>query len=114
MQITTTADNARRLRHELTTEENRLWQSLRSRRFARFKFRRQHPIGPYVLDFYCHRLKFAIEIDGAWHEEVSVRDEARTRELATYGIKVLRITNRELKDEWSFIEDRILFAISQL
>jgi very-short-patch-repair endonuclease len=111
MQITTTADNARRLRHELTAEENRLWQSLRGRRFARFKFRRQHPIGPYVLDFYCHRLKFAIEIDGAWHEEVGVRDDARSAELATYGIRVFRLTNHELTNEWPFIEDRILFAI---
>ena len=114
VQITTSADNARTLRHEPTAEENRLWQSLRGRRFARFKFRRQHPIGCYVLDFYCHRLKFAIEIDGAWHDEVGIRDEVRTRELATYGITVLRITNHDLKSEWAFLEERILFAIEQL
>jgi very-short-patch-repair endonuclease len=65
-----------------------------------------------VLDFYCHRLKFAIEVDGAWHTEIVASDEARTAELATYGITIMRITNAEIRDEWASLEDRILATIS--
>src|SRR5581483_120614 len=60
--------NAKRLRKRNTLAEQRIWSRLRSRRFGRFKFRRQHPIGRYILDFYCPELKLAIELDGSQHE----------------------------------------------
>src|SRR5436190_19652126 len=62
-----TTANARRLRREQTKEEKQLWQALRAGRFAGFKFRRQHPIGEYTLDFYCPLARLSVELDGFGH-----------------------------------------------
>jgi len=59
--------NARRLRREQTKEEKHLWHALRAGRFAGFKFRRQHPIGQYTLDFYCPLARLSVELDGFGH-----------------------------------------------
>src|ERR1051326_621302 len=80
--------NARSMRHEPTRPEWKLWRWLRNRRFGDYKFRRQYPIGRYVLDFYCHELKLALELDGSPHEFRSEYDERRTTELRGYGITV--------------------------
>jgi very-short-patch-repair endonuclease len=74
------------MRHEPTQPERKLWRWLRNRRFGDYKFRRQHPIGRYVLDFYCHELKLAIELDGLPHEFRSDCDERRTAELRGYRL----------------------------
>jgi very-short-patch-repair endonuclease len=58
---------ARRLRREQTDDEKQLWRALRAGRFAGFKFRRQHPIGIYYLDFYCPAAKMSVELDGSQH-----------------------------------------------
>ena len=79
---------AEKLRENMTEEEKKLWEFLRLKPQG-FKFRRQHPFSRYVLDFYCHKAKLAIEIDGMYHE-LSVQkqlDEARTKEIENYGIK---------------------------
>ncbi len=91
-------DFARKLRKEQTDAENLLWALLRDRRFCDQKFRRQHPIKPYVLDFYCHARKLAIELDGSQHgEEVNRRkDAARTAFLEKKGIRVLRFWDNEM------------------
>ena len=57
-------DFARQLRRQLTPQESRFWYLLRDRRFARYKFRRQHPMGPYILDFACCAARLAVELDG--------------------------------------------------
>ncbi len=79
-----------------------LWQHLRKERLAELHFRRQHPIGPYVLDFYCAKAKLCVEVDGLAHDftEVALRDERRTRWLEQQGIRVLRLQARDiLRDE---------------
>ena len=88
----------RQLRMTLTPAEARLWKHLQSRQLAGRKFRRQHSIGPYVLDFYCPREHLAVELDGAAHdhERAVERDEARTRYLESHGIKVVRFENRDV------------------
>jgi len=88
----------RDLRMALTPAEARLWKHLQNRQLAGRKFRRQHSAGPYVLDFYCPREHLAIELDGAAHdhEEAAQRDEARSRYLASHGIKVVRFENRDV------------------
>ena len=83
---------ARALRQRETDLEYRLWRQLRNRRFAKLKFRRQHPIGPYVADFACPAAKLVIEIDGPWHEKRLVQDAARTEKLRTYGYDVVRFS----------------------
>jgi very-short-patch-repair endonuclease len=102
---------SRRLRSAPTDAEALLWRHLRARQISGYKFRRQHAVGPYVLDFFCHEAGLAIEVDGSQHMENGERDEARTRYLGTLGIRVVRYTNIEVLTE----TDSVLEAIfSQL
>ena len=89
---------ARQLRHESTDCEQLLWQRLRNRQLGGLKFRRQYPLPPYVLDFYCAELRLAVELDGGQHYADSAlqRDERRSRFLQGLGIGVLRFSNREV------------------
>src|SRR3990167_1874413 len=87
---------AKQLRHELTDCERLLWQHLRNRQLGGFKFRRQYPLPPYVLDFYCAELGLAAELDGGQHfsDEALYKDAERSRYLERYGVRVLRFSNR--------------------
>jgi very-short-patch-repair endonuclease len=100
---------ARNLRQSSTDAEQLLWCLLRNRRLAGFKFRRQHPIVPYVVDFYCESAKFAVELDGGQHntDEARLHDDIRTRFLAEQGIQVLRFWNHDVLTE----TDAVLAAI---
>jgi very-short-patch-repair endonuclease len=98
-------DRAKSLRRTMTQPEQLLWSLLRRGRLG-MRFRRQHPIGPYVLDFYCASARLCIEIDGPMHAE---RDERRTKWLAGEGIRVLRFSPAELEQKLS----AVLAAIEQ-
>ncbi|HEY9509820.1 MAG TPA: DUF559 domain-containing protein [Verrucomicrobiae bacterium] len=100
---------ARRLRREQTKEEKQLWQSLRAGRFAGFKFRRQHPAGPYILDFYCPAARLSIELDGFQHglPENAKADEERRQYLSAQGIEELRFWNRQ----WTTNREGVLLEI---
>ena len=89
---------ARQLRAQQTNAEDALWFLLRDRRFLNFKFRRQHAIPPYVLDFYCSELKLAVELDGGQHNEDAVQriDEKRSLYLRARGIEVVRYWNHDV------------------
>jgi very-short-patch-repair endonuclease len=89
---------AKELRRELTTEERHLWYLLRSRRFSRYKFRRQHPIGNYIVDFACCEAHLVVELDGGQHDERAQYDRQRTAWLNAKGWEVIRFWNNEL---WS-------------
>jgi very-short-patch-repair endonuclease len=88
-----TVTNARRLRKEMTLPELMLWKAIRHGQLDGLKFRRQHPIGPYVLDFFCASARLAVEVDGGVHytEDRPEKDAARDRWLARQGIMTLRI-----------------------
>jgi very-short-patch-repair endonuclease len=94
---------AQSLRKQAGDAEKILWRHLRNRRFLKYKFRRQHPIEQYVLDFYCPACRLAIELDGGGHNESAKkrRDAKRTEFLNKEGIEVLRFWNhmvlREIK-----------------
>ena len=92
-----TVVKARTLRRTMTKPEIALWEILRARPNS-IKFRRQHPIGPYVLDFYCPAAKLAIEVDGMAHEmgDNPERDQRRDHWLAERGLNVLRIPARDV------------------
>ena len=108
-----TFDRARRLRGEMTLPEVVLWQALRKGRLARLRFRRQHPIGPYILDFYCAHARLAVEVDGFAHDTVAQarHDERREAWLAAQGITVLRVRAADvLRDE---ALEGILLAIQE-
>ena len=99
--ITETTRRARRLRRQLTLPEGLMWRALRGRGLADLRFRRQHPIGPYILDFYCHELKLAVEVDGQVHEHPDrlAHDRRRTDWLNQQGIRVIRIAARDVLDD---------------
>ena len=91
----------RELRGCGTEAERLLWRLLRGRQFAGVKFRRQHPIGPYIVDFHCVEGRLAVELDGSQHftTEGAAYDKRRTAFLAKRGIRVVRFTNLELFEE---------------
>ena len=93
-----TLTRARRLRREMTPQERKLWRRLRGKQLYGIRFRRQHPVGRYVLDFFCHSRDLAIEIDGHSHyqPDQETHDQARTTWLAKQGIRMLRFTNRDV------------------
>jgi very-short-patch-repair endonuclease len=86
---------ARRLRQSSTDAERRMWSALRDRRLARYKFRRQHPIGHYIADFACTEHALVIEIDGGQHAE-DAADSRRTLWLQSQGWKMIRFWNNEV------------------
>ena len=90
--------HARTLRSKQTDAEQLLWGLLRNRHFAGKKFRRQHPIDRYILDFYCHECRLAVELDGGQHndEETRSRDERRSRFLREQGVRVARFWNHDV------------------
>ena len=90
--------HARSLRSKQTDAEQLLWGLVRDRRFAGKKFRRQHPIGRYILDFYCHECRLAVELDGGQHndEETRSRDDRRSRFLSEQGVRVVRFWNHDV------------------
>ncbi|MDJ0567924.1 MAG: DUF559 domain-containing protein [Pleurocapsa sp. MO_192.B19] len=89
---------ARRLRKNMTPAEKQLWEALRNKQLDGLKFRRQHPVGNFILDFYCPACKLVIEVDGKIHDRPSQinRDNARTAKLMEYGYTVLRFRNEQV------------------
>jgi very-short-patch-repair endonuclease len=98
---------ARQLRQKLTPAEAYLWEALRNKQLGGLRFRCQHPVGRFILDFYCPACKLVIEVDGGIHETQLDYDEARTQHLQQYGYRVLRFTNDEVMSD----RDRVLQII---
>lgn len=88
---------ARRLRKEQTKAEKIVWELLRNRKFKKYKFRRQHVIEGFVLDFYSHELRLGIEVDGGIHLRRKDYDQLRQEVIESKGIYIIRITNKEIK-----------------
>jgi very-short-patch-repair endonuclease len=100
---------SRELRKAQTSAEEVLWERLRNRKLGGFKFRRQHSIGEVVLDFYCAEADLAIEVDGGIHERpaTSERDGLRTRWLEQVGVRVIRVTNQDVREDTEGVLCRI-------
>jgi very-short-patch-repair endonuclease len=90
---------ARTMRREPTAAEQALWGALQKKQVAGLKFRQQHPVGRFVLDFYCASCKLAVEVDGDVHDEQTERDAERTKVLERYGYYVLRFRNEQVLNE---------------
>ena len=87
------------LRSDMTPPERRLWSRLRQRQLIGLRFRRQHPLGPYIADFYCHEAGLVIEIDGASHRgERKNRDHERDRWMTSRGLNVIRVRSIDVRD----------------
>jgi very-short-patch-repair endonuclease len=89
---------ASELRKNMTDAEKALWPALRKKQIQGKRFRRQHPVSKYIVDFYCHQSKLAIEVDGGIHNKTEQKehDTGRSYELQQLGIKVIRFTNDQI------------------
>lgn len=105
----------RSLRRESTDAEQALWSRLRRHRMGP-KFRRQHTVGPYTLDFFCPAARLAVELDGGQHYEPEqrTRDLARDGWLAGRGIRVLRYSDRDVLLEPDAVEEAIWLALQEI
>jgi methionine--tRNA ligase beta chain len=102
---------ARKLRKEQTVPESLMWALLRDRRLGGTKFRRQHPVGSYVLDFFCVEANLAIELDGGQHAEAHTQDENRSAFLKSQGIDVLRFWNNQVLVETEAVLEKIWWEL---
>ena len=100
-------DAARKLRRDQTEAEQKLWARLRGSQLNGFKFRRQHPLGPFFADFFCLEARLVIELDGSQHADDSDRDERRTEFLLGKGYTVLRFWNHQVISEIEEVVQRI-------
>ncbi len=103
-------DFARQLRQDQTAAEEKAWSLLRNNQIGGLKFRRQHVVEGFVVDFYCPRLKLAIELDGGVHDRKMNKDydELRQIELESKGVAVLRFRNEQVMQDEKIIEKKIL------
>ena len=95
----------------MTDAEALLWHLVRNRRLAGAKFRRQHAVGRYILDFYCHEMQLAIELDGGQHAEAREYDGIRDAWLKEQGITVLRVWNNQMLQETEAVTEMIYLAL---
>ncbi len=99
--------NARALRQTMTPTERVLWKALRNQQINGLKFRRQHPIGPYIVDYCCLHPQIVIELDGPIHDSQVEYDADRDEYLRTLGFRVLRFRNDEVLADLGVILERI-------
>lgn len=105
-------DNAKSLRSNMTEAEQRLWYYLRANPFMGLKFKRQKPLGTYIVDFVCMEEKLIIELDGGQHTENLSYDHKRDSWLRSQGFTVLRFWNNELFNETESVLEKIRLTLS--
>ena len=103
-----TIERCRELRRESSVPERLIWSKLRAAHFG-VKFRRQHPVGPYIADFYCHAFKLGVEIDGMTHASVAAPEHDRRRDawMRAQGYRILRIPVADISKSLSDVLERI-------
>ncbi|MDO8431152.1 MAG: DUF559 domain-containing protein [Candidatus Binatus sp.] len=106
-----TLHRSRALRHEATGAETKLWYALRGGQIENFKFRRQYPIGKFIVDFCCVGRKLIIELDGSQHAEQAADDKERTSWFEKRGYRVIRFWNFEVMESLADVLDRIKEAL---
>ena len=105
-------DRARRLRQNQTDVEKKLWSLLRNRQLLGCKFRRQHPIGRYVVDFCCLEKKVVIELDGGQHAQQRTHDSERTLDIENQGFRVFRFWNNQIIENPRGVFERIASVLN--
>ena len=107
-------EKARRLRKESTLSEILLWCEIKNKQIQGVQFHRQVPVLDYILDFYCHELRLAIEVDGDSHEYKVLYDKIRQDHLETYGITVLRFDDLDVKRDMFYVVNEIWHQVEKL
>ena len=101
------------LRRAMTLAEQVLWEALRDKKLDGLKFRRQHPVEQFILDFYCPRFKLVVELDRSVHNTTAEQDAARTAHLEAHGCHVVRFCNEEVLTALPSVLERIAFAANK-
>ena len=101
---------ARRLRQNLTPAEQTLWQAIKNRQLNGLRFRCQHPVGLFIVDFYCPQCRLAVEVDGDIHDQQVEHDTARTKQLDRFGYRVVRFSNQDVMTNLDEVLRQILTA----
>jgi very-short-patch-repair endonuclease len=109
----TLKERARRLRIDCTSSENLLWSKIR-RRSLGYEFHRQVPIDEYIVDFYCHELRLAIEVDGSSHDNKQEYDLRRQWRLESLGVRFIRFEDIDVKRNLNDVLRALLIVISEL
>ena len=102
-----TIQKAQSLRKKMTKAEKLMWDRLRRKQLKGKRFRRQHPINGYIVDFYCHESGLVIELDGKIHDYQIQNDNKRQKIIESYGLKVIRFRNEEIYRDINKIIDKI-------
>ena len=98
---------SRDLRQRETTPEKLLWLALRNGQIGGIKFRRQHPVGPYVVDFYCRDARLVVEVDGLSHDDKARQDAAKTNHIELQGLRILRVMNEDVMHDLDAVTRKI-------
>jgi very-short-patch-repair endonuclease len=107
----TLKERARRLRRDQTEAERRLWTRLRARQLCGAKFRRQYPVGPFIVDFCCFEHRLVVELDGGQHATQTAADQRRSAFLRSLGYRVLRFWDNEAMEDIDAVLQQILQAL---
>ena len=105
---------AHELRKSSTPAEQKLWQALRNRNLGDYKFRRQHPIGPYIADFFCAEVGLVVEVDGGGHLDQIAYDQDRTDWLEGQGYHVIRFWNDDVLNHLDDVTQEIVHTCEQV
>ena len=104
-------ERAKTMRSEQTDAEQRLWYQLRGHRFLNMKFKRQKPIGRYIVDFICHECNLIVEVDGSQHQENAIYVQGRDKWLQQQGYTVLRFWNNDVMQQMESVLEAIRIAV---
>jgi very-short-patch-repair endonuclease len=107
-------ERAKALRNNMTIAEAKLWDELKGNKLSGLKFRRQHPVHHFIVDFYCHKHELVIEIDGEYHEtkkQIEL-DKERTEILNKNGLKIIRFSNKQVLENIEEVKIEILKVIN--
>ncbi len=106
-----TLKKAWQLRNKMTSAEELLWEKLKGKQICNVRFRRQHPIYLYIVDFYCHPAKLVIELDGKYHLRTKKEDRERTEQLKSLNLDVIRFTNDKVETNINKVLEEITLKV---
>ena len=104
---TETMNTARMLRENMTSAEKLLWVKIKGKQILGLRFRRQHPISIFIVDFYCHEARLVVEVDGKIHNQQLEYDDGRTAEMEKFYIEVIRFKNYEIEHDIDEVINKI-------
>ncbi len=108
-----TLQTARILRKSMTKTEKILWDKLKGKQICGLRFRRQHPIDFFIVDFYCHTARLVVEVDGEIHSQQAEYDDGRSAEMGKYGIMVIRFKNEDIENNIYEVINKIEMIVNK-